>query len=388
MYRNLYDTDCITWSPQGRVFQVEYAKQAVTQGTCCVGLRSNSHVVLCSLKKSPSKLAGHQQKLFCIDDHIGVAISGITADAKVLCEIMRNACLQHKFTYDTEKPAARLALLVADKCQNNTQRSGKRPYGVGLLIAACDSSGPRLFENCPSGNYYEYNAIAFGARSQASKTYLERHFETFSNATVEELLLHGAKALKASMAADTELTADCLCVGIVGCGQPWRELTGEELQTLVDRLSSAEAGAEGAPMVVETPEAEKMGKASKARKRKGRQGHLKANAMDEDAPQKGKLQAKSQEVETEADNDSSHSIFKRQAAEWKAMKQQVAALKQRKRKLRKKLPKEAMEKREINKTIKRLLHETMQKHEAELKEHGLQKKMQTDISEEDLDIDQ
>ncbi|OEH73851.1 hypothetical protein cyc_02642 [Cyclospora cayetanensis] len=131
-----------------------------------------------------------------------------------------------------------------------------------------------------------------------------------------------------------------------------------------------------------------MGKASKARKRKGRQGHLKANAMDEDAPQKGKLQAKSQEVETEADNDSSHSIFKRQAAEWKAMKQQVAALKQRKRKLRKKLPKEAMEKREINKTIKRLLHETMQKHEAELKEHGLQKKMQTDISEEDLDIDQ
>ncbi|CDJ56165.1 proteasome subunit alpha type 1, putative [Eimeria maxima] len=254
MYRNLYDTDCITWSPQGRVFQVEYAKQAVTQGTCCVGLKSDSYVVLCSLKKSPSKLAGHQQKLFCIDDHVGVAISGITADAKVLCEIMRNACLQHKFTYDTEKPAARLALLVADKCQNNTQRSGKRPYGVGLLIAGCDASGPRLFENCPSGNYSEYNAIAFGARSQASRTYLEKHFQTFPAATLDDLLLHAVKALKASMAADTELTADCLCVGIVGRGQPWRELNHEELQTLVERLTSAEGGGDSAAMVVDNPE--------------------------------------------------------------------------------------------------------------------------------------
>ncbi|KAL8429445.1 hypothetical protein Efla_007429 [Eimeria flavescens] len=81
MYTNLYDTDCITWSPQGRVFQVEYAEQAVTQGTCCVGLRSQTQAVLCTLKKSSSKLAGHQQKLFCIDDQVGVAISGITADA-------------------------------------------------------------------------------------------------------------------------------------------------------------------------------------------------------------------------------------------------------------------------------------------------------------------
>ncbi|CDJ43273.1 proteasome subunit alpha type 1, putative [Eimeria tenella] len=262
MYRNLYDTDCITWSPQGRVFQVEYAKQAVTQGTCCVGLRSDSYVVLCSLKKSPSKLAGYQQKLFCIDEHVGVAISGITADAKVLCEIMRNACLQHKFTYDTEKPAARLALLVADKCQSNTQRSGKRPYGVGLLIAACDASGPRLFQNCPSGNYYEYNAVAFGARSQASKTYLEKHFETFPTgklktvnpSSLDDLLLHGAKALKASMAADTELTAECLCVGIVGRGQPWRELNHEELQTLVDRLTNAESSGDGGSMAVDMPE--------------------------------------------------------------------------------------------------------------------------------------
>ncbi|KAL8271783.1 hypothetical protein Esti_004292 [Eimeria stiedai] len=452
MYRNLYDTDCITWSPQGRVFQVEYAKQAVTQGTCCVGLRSHTHVALCTLKKSTSKLAGHQQKLFCVDDHAGVAISGITADAKVLCEIMRNACLQHKFTFDSEKPAARLALLVADKCQHNTQRSGKRPYGVGLLLAACDRSGPRLFETCPSGNYYEHNAIAFGARSQASKTYLERHFESFGDANIEDLLLHGVKALKASLSADIELTSDSLCAAIVGQGQPWKELKQEELQTLIDRAASAEAGTEETAMAVEMPEVYGLGfrvcggEVERVSKVKGLKLMLHNDALLSEAkdldlfsfypwrfyryslasgsaaevafhdtyycvsshfhlayvgwqlengvanPMAGPLSpsairsrafsANSRKAsfpridqtytncifggkEKDEASDSRHSMFKRQAAEVKAVKHEIALLKQRRRKLRKKFVAEVREKREINKKIKALLKGLHEKHQRE-----------------------
>jgi 20S proteasome subunit alpha 6 len=90
MLKGLYDLDCVTWSPQGKLFQVEYAMEAVKQGSICLGLKSNEYVVLCSLKKLPSELACYQDKMFKVDDYIGMAISGLTADARVLCKYMRN----------------------------------------------------------------------------------------------------------------------------------------------------------------------------------------------------------------------------------------------------------------------------------------------------------
>lgn len=90
MLKGLYDTDCATWSPQGKLFQVEYAMEAVKQGSICLGLKSADAVVLGSLKKLPSELAGYQEKLFKVDDQIGMAMSGLTADARVLCKFMRN----------------------------------------------------------------------------------------------------------------------------------------------------------------------------------------------------------------------------------------------------------------------------------------------------------
>lgn len=81
-----YDTDVTTWSPQGRLFQVEYAMEAVKQGSACVGVTSDTHVVLAALKRTPSELASYQQKVFRIDDHMGIVISGLTADGRSLCK--------------------------------------------------------------------------------------------------------------------------------------------------------------------------------------------------------------------------------------------------------------------------------------------------------------
>ncbi len=81
MLKTLYDTECVTWSPQGKLFQIDYAMEAVKLGSICLGLRSKTDVVLCSLKRSQSELSGYQEKIFKVDNHIGMAIAGLTADA-------------------------------------------------------------------------------------------------------------------------------------------------------------------------------------------------------------------------------------------------------------------------------------------------------------------
>ena len=114
MLKSFYDLDCTTWSPQGKLFQIEYAMEAVKQGSVCLGLRSADYVVLCSLKRLPSELAGYQEKMFKVDDYIGMAMSGLTADARVLCKYMRNECMNYKLTYGSNQPINRLLFKVAE----------------------------------------------------------------------------------------------------------------------------------------------------------------------------------------------------------------------------------------------------------------------------------
>lgn len=242
MFRNQYDTDITTYSPQGRLLQVEYAMEAVKQGSAVVGIRSNTHVVLATLKRSASELASHQKKLYEIDSHVGVAIAGLTADARVLTRFMRTECLNHTYVYEDAFPLSRLALLVADKCQVSTQRASKRPYGVGLLIAGNDSNGPHLFQTCPSGNYYEVYATAIGSRSQGAKTYLERTFEKFPTLSLDELVKHALLALRETVSStkDTDLTAENTDIAVVGKGTPFKITEGDNVKPYLAKISADE----------------------------------------------------------------------------------------------------------------------------------------------------
>lgn len=112
--RNQYDGDITTWSPQGRLFQVEYAMEAVKQGSTCVGLKSKMHAVICAVKRSSSELSSYQRKVFKLDDHMGIAISGLTADARSLSRYMRNECMNHRYVYETPMSVSRLVAHVAD----------------------------------------------------------------------------------------------------------------------------------------------------------------------------------------------------------------------------------------------------------------------------------
>lgn len=242
MHRNQYDTDCITWSPQGRIHQIEYACEAVKQGSACVGLRSKTHAVLATLKRSSSELASYQQKIFKIDNHIGIAIAGLTADGRVLSRYMRQECMNHSYVYDQPLPTGRLVTRLADKSQIGTQRSGKRPYGVGLLIIGADDLGPSLWNTDPSGVYNEYYAMAIGSRSQAAKTYLERTFDSFSDATEDDLINHALLALKES-APDHDINSRNVSIAVVGIDTPYKQMDDELVQPYMDRLQAAEEGA-------------------------------------------------------------------------------------------------------------------------------------------------
>ena len=167
---------------------------------------------------------------------MGVGMSGLTADGRSLVKYMRNEALNHKYSYGTPMQGGRIVLDLADMHQRCTQTYVRRPYGVGLLVATYDQTGPHLHMTEASGNYYEYYAMAMGARSQTSRTYLEREFDSFSSASTDDLIMHSLKALSASLEVDTELNTKNTSVAIVGKDTPYRELEGVELQRYLNAI--------------------------------------------------------------------------------------------------------------------------------------------------------
>ncbi len=159
--------------------QVEYACEAVKQGSASVGISTRDYVVLASLRRAESNLASYTKKISKIDDHVGAAISGLIPDGGTQIDFLRQECMEEKWRYESPMPIGRLVTALSDKNQVYTQRNEKRPVGVGLLIAGYDYSGAHLFETSPSGNFYEYRAQAIGMRAQAAKTYLEKNIDTF-----------------------------------------------------------------------------------------------------------------------------------------------------------------------------------------------------------------
>lgn len=122
--------------------------------------------------------------------------------------------------YNRPLPLNRIVNAIADKAQTNTQQYGKRPYGVGFLVAGHDQQGPHLYEFSPSGNTFEYYAMSIGARSQSAKTYLEAHLDEFANCDLPTLIKHGLHALRDTLQQDKELTPLNTSLGIVGLSSP------------------------------------------------------------------------------------------------------------------------------------------------------------------------
>ncbi|CAO1625057.1 unnamed protein product [Sympodiomycopsis kandeliae] len=273
MFRNSYDSENTVFSPMGRLHQVEYALEAVKQGSAVVGLRSKKHAVLVAIKRAPSELADHQQKLLNIDSHMGIGFAGLTNDARVLSNYMRQLALSSRIVYSRPLPLSRISSSLADRAQLNTMEYGRRPYGVGFLIIGNDNAGPHLYEFSPLGTCFEYHAMSLGARSQSAKTYLERRLDAFKDEEdLEKVVLHGLYALRETLQQGKELDPQAVSIAVVGpnahlspsertpgqTAEKFRIIEGTELQThYLDKMekrkaatnvnapSAAEAGAAG-----------------------------------------------------------------------------------------------------------------------------------------------
>lgn len=206
------------------------------------------------MQRNAEELSSYQKKLFSIDEHTGIAIAGLTSDARVLSNFMKQQCLGHRLTYGRAMPLRSLVDMIGEKAQINTQMYGKRPYGVGLLIAGVDERGPHLFEFQPSGMTEEMLAFAIGARSQMARTYLERNIDAFADCSREELVKHGLRALKESLVQDKELTVENTSVGVCGIAtvdgkkkvEPFKLFDGFEVQPWIESVGETQGdGDEG-----------------------------------------------------------------------------------------------------------------------------------------------
>lgn len=173
--RAAYDRGGAIFSPDGRLYQVEYAREAVGRGAPCVGVQVADGVVLAARRRRPSPLleAESVEKLHRLADGVGAASAGHAADARRLVAVARRAARRERLRYGETAGAGVLARAVGDHVQARTQRGGERPYGVGLLVGGTDGDGPALYEADPGGGTRGWRAVAVGADREAVQGRLE-----------------------------------------------------------------------------------------------------------------------------------------------------------------------------------------------------------------------
>ena len=174
-----YDRAITVFSPDGRLYQVEYAIETVRRGTLAVGIKSKDGVVMAVEEKSRKLQNGStRQKIFQIDDHMGVVAAGYIPDARMQVDQARIAAQSSQLVYDEIASVESVARKIADMAQQFTQYAGVRPFGVSLIIAGTSKLGPELFLTDPSGTYLPYDAIAIGSGGDQVTEYLEKNYNT------------------------------------------------------------------------------------------------------------------------------------------------------------------------------------------------------------------
>mmetsp|Transcript_3960 Transcript_3960/g.11517 ORF Transcript_3960/g.11517 Transcript_3960/m.11517 type:complete len:258 (-) Transcript_3960:750-1523(-) len=207
-----YDTRTTTFSPEGRLFQVEYAMEAISNAGSALGVLAKDGVVLAAEKKITSKLLDttavgvRREKMYKLDDHVACAVAGITADANILINSCRLAAQQYTFQYQEPIPVEQLVKLLCDQKQGYTQYGGLRPFGVSLLYAGWDAiNGFQLYQSNPSGNYDGWKATSIGAHHSAAENILKQDYT--DDIVLEDAVKLVIKVLSKTMDSTT-LTTD------------------------------------------------------------------------------------------------------------------------------------------------------------------------------------
>ncbi len=232
-----YDRAITVFSPDGRLFQVEYAREAVKRGTTTVGLKFKDGVVLIVDKRIASRLMEPKsiEKIFKIDEHIGCATSGLVADARVLVDQARVTAQISKITYDEKISVEMLVKRICDYKQNYTQYGGVRPFGTALLVAGVDDQGMHLFETDPSGALVSYKAGSIGAgRNVVMEVFEEQYQEGME---MDDAIVLGLKALKKAT-EEEKLNPKSVEIGVVRKSSKFRRLDDPEVEAVVEKANA------------------------------------------------------------------------------------------------------------------------------------------------------
>jgi len=172
-----YDMTPTMYSPDGRIYQVEYAMETVKRGTLALGIKTKEGVIMAVEEKQRAlQTSNITQKIFQIDFHIGVAAAGYIPDARVQVDNARFFSQGNKMTYDEAVQVETVAKHLADQSHQFTQYSGVRPNGVALIIAGVDMKGESIYLTDPSGTFIQYAAIAIGSGSDEVNSFLEKNY--------------------------------------------------------------------------------------------------------------------------------------------------------------------------------------------------------------------
>ncbi|KAJ1839041.1 proteasome component pup2 [Coemansia sp. RSA 2708] len=238
--RSEYDRGVNTFSPEGRLFQVEYAIEAIKLGTTAIGIRTSEGVVLAVEKRitSPLLVADSIEKILEIDRHIACAMSGLTADSRTMIEHARVEALNHTFSYEEPIPVESCTQAVCDLAlrfgegAEGQESTMSRPFGVALLIAGVDERGPQLYHTDPSGTFLRYEAKAIGAGSEGAQTALqEQYHRDLSLADAEVMAL---KVLKQVM--EEKLSNTNVQLAKVTDESGYQIYSNDELQSVITRM--------------------------------------------------------------------------------------------------------------------------------------------------------
>lgn len=224
-----YDRAITIFSPEGRLYQVEYALELVKRGAPIVGVVSTEGTILAANETPESRLEDPEyfRKIFQLDDHIGVAIAGLSSDARVLISQARIICQSNRLLYDELVDVETLSRKIGDLAQIYTQHAGVRPFGVSMIIGGVDSSGPRVLTTDPSGTYRGYLAVAVGRKSDEANRFLEEKYD--EKIGIDEAIRLAVDTVK--VASEAEVSSKVVKVAAIPVDtRRFRRLTEKEVE--------------------------------------------------------------------------------------------------------------------------------------------------------------
>ena len=229
-----YDRGITIFSPDGRLYQVEYAREAVKRGSASIGVRTEGGVALLADRRIRSSLMepSSVEKLHKADDHIGIASAGHVADARQLIDFARRQAQVNRLRYEEPVGVEALTKEITDNIQQYTQVGGARPFGVALIVGGVENGEPRLYETDPSGVPTEWKSVAIGNEREAILEHLEENYRADAD-------LDGAidLALSALASAKEEaLDAEGVLLSTIDAEKGYRKRSDEEIDSALSEL--------------------------------------------------------------------------------------------------------------------------------------------------------